>query len=401
MEYAYLGYTGDRQIVKGKVSAADERAAADILSNIGYRVVSLKPVTTALPSLGKLFQRKVKTSEMVTFSRQLALMLESGVGIIQALELLESQTTEKGLKKVLSAVVNDLRGGKSLSTALSQYPQVFSKLYCKMVSVGEQTGALETVIRDLAGYIERQTASVAKIKQAMLYPMVVMVVALGVGAIMILVLMPPLIDMFSKLGGTLPLPTRILMGSMDFISHYGIFVLLGIIAIGVAGFLYDRTPNGRYNRDRLLLKSPLIGRLLQVNELARICRSLSVLFRAGLTLPEVMALTTQATGNRVIARAMSEVDQGMHKGQGLARPMSNNPVFLPLMVEMTRVGEETGNLDASLIIVAENYEIEADRRTQTLLGMIEPVMTIAMGLGIGFLAMATFMPIYGSLSLVG
>ena len=401
MDYTYLGYNSDRQIVKGKVSATDERAAVDMLSNVGYRVVTLKPATALLPGLGKFLQARVKTAEMVTFSRQLALLLESGVGIIQGLELLEAQTADKALKTVLIAVVHDLRGGKSLSMALAQHPQAFSKLYCKLVNVGEQTGSLETVLRNLASYAERQTASMSKIKQAMLYPIVVLFLAIAVGSIMLTMLLPPLIDMFTKLHGTLPLPTRILLGGMNFLENYGLFLLVGIIALGVVAFLYNRTPKGRYNRDRLILKIPLIGRLLHVTELARACRSLSLLFRAGLPLPEVMVLTTQATGNRVIARALSEVEQGMLRGQGLARPMSNNQIFLPLMVEMTRVGEETGNLDDSLIVVAENFEIEADRRTQALISMIEPAMTIMMGLGVGFLALSVFMPIYGALSLVG
>ncbi|UCH51686.1 MAG: type II secretion system F family protein [Chloroflexota bacterium] len=404
MDYSYLGYTGDRQIVKGKVSAADERAAVDILSNIGYHIVSLKPVTTAanmFPSLSGLFKAKVKPAEMVTFSRQMALLLESGVGIIQALELLEAQTTDKALKTVLVQILHDLRGGKPLSTAMSQHPNVFSNLYCRMINVGEQTGALETVLRNLASYTERQTASAAKIKQALTYPAVVMVVGIAVASFMIFFLLPPLVDMFSKLGGTLPLPTRMLLGSMNFLTSYGVYVILGIIASVTVGYMYIRTPNGRYKFDRLILKLPLIGRLLQINELARACRSLSVLFRAGLPLPEVMSLTTKATSNRVVAGALGEVEQGMLRGQGLARPMSQNPVFLPLMVEMTKVGEETGNLDDSLTIVAENYELEAERRTQTLLGLIEPVMTIVMGLGVGFLALSTFLPIYSSLSLVG
>ncbi len=401
MDYAYLGYTVDRQIVKGKVSAADERAAVDMLSNIGYRVVSIKPVTTLFPSLGGFLKAKVKPTEMITFSRQLALLLESGVGIVQALELLEAQTSDKALKTVLIRVLHDIRGGKSLSLAMAQHPQVFSNLYCKMINVGEQTGALETVLRSLAGYIERQTASMAKLKQAMMYPAVVFCLAIAVGVIMILVLLPPITDMFTKLGGELPITTRILIGTMEFLQSYGLFVFVGIIASAIVGFLYFRTPNGHYNLDSLMLKIPLIGRLLRVTELSRVCRSLSVLFKAGLPLPEVMVLTKQATGNRVVARALSEVEQGMLRGQGLARPMSNNQVFLPLMVEMTRVGEETGNLDDSLIVVAENFEIEADRRTQALISMIEPAMTIMMGLGVGFLAMSVFMPIYGALSLVG
>ena len=401
MDYAYLGYTGDRQIVKGRISATDERAAVDMLDKVGYRVVSIKPITSAFPALGKLFQAKVKTTEMVTFSRQLALLLESGVGVIQALELLEAQSTDKSLKKVLFQVLHDLRGGKSLSIALAQHPQVFSKLYCKLVNVGEQTGALETVLRSLAGYIERQSASVAKIKQAMMYPAIVFCVAIAVGAIMVTILLPPLIDMFAKLGGTLPLPTRILLATMHFLQGYGVFLFVGIIAVAVVGYMYGRTPNGRYMRDRLMLRIPMMGRLFQVTELARICRSLALLFRAGLPLPEVMALTIQATGNRVIATSLKEVEQGMLRGQGLAKPMSTRPVFLPMMVEMAKVGEETGNLDESLVLVADNFEIEADRRTQTLLGMIEPAMTIALGVGVGFLALSVFGPIYSSLSLVG
>jgi type IV pilus assembly protein PilC len=234
-----------------------------------------------------------------------------------------------------------------------------------------------------------------------MYPAVVFCLAIGVAAVMLLVLLPPLIDMFSKLGGTLPLPTRMLLAGMGFLQSYGVYLLVVIIALGIVGFLYSRTPSGRYFRDRLILRLPLMGRLSLVTELARSCRSLSLLFRAGLPLPEVMTLTIRATGNKVVARAFSEVEQDMLKGQGLAKPMSKRKVFLPLMVAMTKVGEETGNLDDSLIIVAENYEIEADRRTQAMLGMIEPAMTIAMGLGVGFLALSVFMPIYGALGLIG
>jgi type IV pilus assembly protein PilC len=203
------------------------------------------------------------------------------------------------------------------------------------------------------------------------------------------------------LGGTLPLPTRILLGTMDFLKSYGIFLFIGIGALVIVGYMYFRTPNGRYMRDRLMLKIPLMGRLFQVTELARACRSLALLFHAGLPLPEVMNLTIQAANNRVIATALRQVEQGMLRGQGLAKPMSANKIFLPMMVEMAKVGEETGSLDDSLIMVAENYEIDADRRTQTMLGLIEPAMTIAMGIGVGFLALSVFMPIYSSLSLVG
>jgi type IV pilus assembly protein PilC len=207
--------------------------------------------------------------------------------------------------------------------------------------------------------------------------------------------------MFSRLGGQLPITTRLLMALFDVLHKYGVYIFIAVVVLGVFGFVSGRTPTGRYYRDKLILKMPIFGRLGLISELARCCRNLSLLFSAGLPLPEVMNLTSQASGNRVVARALSEVEQDMLKGEGLAGPMRKRPVFLPLMVEMTRVGEETGNLDETLITVAETYEIEADRRTQTLLSMIEPVMTIAMGIGVGFLALSIVMPIYSSLSLVG
>jgi type IV pilus assembly protein PilC len=401
MDYTYFGYTESRQIVKGKISASDERSAVDMLENVGYRVISLKPVIAFAPTLSNLFQARVKQAELTTFSRQLAVLLQSGVGIIHALELLQSQTPDRNLKRILLQIVHDIRGGKSLSEALAQHPRVFSTIYCKMTAVGEQTGALEDVLRSLADYAERQSAAMAKIKQAMTYPAIVFLLAIVVAVVMVTVLLPPLIDLFKKMGGQLPITTRLLIGGMGFIQSYGLYLLVGIVGLAIFGFLYSRTPNGRYNRDKLLIRLPLMGRLLLLTELARCCRSLSLLFKSGLPMPEIMTLTAQASSNLVVIKALRGIEQDMLKGQGLATPMSTRKAFLPLMVEMTRVGEETGNLDQSLIVVAENYEIEADRRTQTLLSMIEPVMTIMIGVGVGFLALSVFMPLYGALKLVG
>lgn len=401
MDYTYVSYTENRQIVRGRISAASEQAAADMLANVGYRVVSLKHVTPFLPDLSKLLQGKIKPAEIITFSQQLALLLESGVGIVQSLELLQNQTSDRQLKKVLIEIVSDLRGGSSLTAALAKHPQVFSNMYCKMVGVGEQTGGLEIVLRNLADYTERQAGAMRKLKTALTYPAIVLCVAIVVVAILITFALPPIVGLFASLGGELPITTRALLATVDLLNNYGLYLLVVLAGLGIAGFIYSRTPAGRYFRDKMLLRLPLLGRLVLLTELARGCRSMSLLFRAGLPLPEVMTLTAQASSNRVVAKALGEVEQDMLKGEGLAEPMRKRRVFMPLMVEMTKVGEETGNLDAVLITVAENYEIEADRRTQTLISMIEPAMTIGMGLVVGFLALSIFMPIYSSLSLVG
>jgi len=401
MDYTYVGYTKDKEIAKGRLSATSEEAAIDILANVGYSVISLKPVTRFLPDFDKLLQAKVKPAEIITFSRQLALLLESGVGIVQSLELLQGQAGDKQLKKVLIEVMADLRGGNSLSIALAKHPQVFSKIYQKMVGVGEQTGALEGVLRSLADYAERESGTITKLKRALTYPLIVFSLALVVVVILVTVALPPIIGMFTSLGGELPITTKALLALIDFITNYGLYLLLTLMGLGAVGYIYSKSPTGHYIRDMLMLKLPVLGRLSLVTELAHCCRNISLLFRSGLPLPEIMTLVAQASSNRVVAKALGEVEQDMLKGEGLAGPMRKRRVFLPLMVEMTKIGEETGNLDGTLITVAENYEIEADNRTQTMLSMIEPVMTIALGLGVGFIALSIFIPMYSSLSLVG
>lgn len=394
MDYTYIAYTEDKRIVKGKVSASTEKVAADILDKIGYRVISLKPLISFLPSLDKYFPSRIKASEMVTFSRQLALLIESGVGIVQSLELLGKHSTSRRLQKVLSGVVTELRRGSSLSAALAKYPQIFSPVYCKMIGVGEQTGGLETVLRSLADYAEREAAAINKLKTALTYPAIVFSIAIVVVVVLIVVAFPPLVGLFTAFGTELPLFTKVLFFIVNSLTHYGLYLFLGIGALAVMVFLYTRSPVGRYHWDKLLLSLPAIGRLSLVTELARCCRSLALLFRAGLPLPEIMALTRKASGNQVIARALGRVEQEVLRGEGLSRPMSKNSLFLPLMVEMTRVGEETGNLDGPLITVAQNYEVEAEDKLRTLLGLIEPVMTVLLGLVVAFIALSIFMPLY-------
>jgi type IV pilus assembly protein PilC len=401
MEYRYLGYNEERQIVKGRVTAAGEEAAMDMLANIGYKVVNLKPVTSFLPDMGQLFKGKVKQAELITFSRQLALLIESGVGIVQSLELLQAQTNNKEFKRVLIEVVTELRSGSSFSVALSKYPHVFSSIYSKMVGVGEQTGGLEGVLRNLADYIERESGAMKKLKTALTYPSIVLGLSVVVGVILVVVVLPPIVNMFSSLGGELPLPTRMLLWTVDVMDQYGLFILISVLGIGIVGFMYSRSESGRYLKDKLMLRLPILGKVTLLAELSRSCRSLSLLFKAGLPLPEVMTLTSDATGNRVIANAFDGVEQDMLRGEGLSKPLRRRKVFLPLMVEMAKVGEETGNLDEVLIVVAQNYEIEADSRVQTILSMIEPAMTVMVGLGVGFLALSIFLPMYSSLSLVG
>jgi len=402
MDYEYIGYTADRRVVKGKIDASGEKDAEDRLAASGYQILSLKtargPLITGMPSL---FQKGAKQEEIVLFSRQLALLLESGVGIVQSLDLLKVQTTNKAFAGMLDTIISDLRAGNPLSVALEKHPKAFNRMFCKMIAVGEQTGQLENVLRNLASYAEQSTAAMRKIRQAMTYPIIVLVLAVAVGFLAVTFVLPPVMDMFKTLGGKLPLMTQILIAVVSFMGDYGVYVMLAVLVICLLIYMYTRTPNGALQKDRFLLSMPVLGRLNLINTLARICRSITILFRSGLPLPEILKLTAESSGNRVISSALMDVEQDIVKGEGLASAMGRHPEFLPLMVEMTRVGEETGNLDSTLTIVAESFEIEAADKLQTVLGMIEPAMTIIIGLAVGFLALSIFVPIYSSLSLIG
>jgi type IV pilus assembly protein PilC len=210
-----------------------------------------------------------------------------------------------------------------------------------------------------------------------------------------------MVNLISGLGGEMPLPTKMLLAIVAYSNKYGLYTLVGFLGVGLVAYLARRTTRGHYYWDSLMLKVPMLGRVFLLSELSRDCRNIALLFKAGLPLPEIMTLTAQASGNMVVARAIGEVEGDMLKGEGLSGPMRKRGVFLPMMVEMTKVGEETGALDTTLVTVAETFEVEVDRRVQTLLSMLEPAMTIALGIGVAFVALSLFMPLYGSLSRIG
>lgn len=395
MDYQYVAYTEDRTLVKGRLSATNEEAAINLLSYGGYQTVSLKEITPFL-NREKLVARfsRVKPGEIIMFSRQLALLLESGTDIVSSLELLQSQVTNHTLQRVIGAVANDIRGGSSLSTALSKHPRAFPELYHRTVAAGEQSGNLEIVLRQIADYMERGATTEKRIKSALTYPIIIAVVAVIVMSVLVVFVLPAFTSLYSKLGAELPLLTRMLIGISDWLISYGLFVLLALIAAVIVGSLYIRTPAGKYQFDKLLLRAPIIGRITQLSELSRCCRTMSLLFRVGLPLPDVLTQAIHGTKNKVVRQSLAEVQQELIRGEGLSKPMAKRKLFLPLMVQMAGVGEETGNLDNTLATVAQTYEVEADDRTSSAVELIQPAITIAIGLAVAFLAVALVSSMY-------
>jgi len=395
MDYQYVAYTEDRTLVRGRLSATNEEAAINLLSYGGYQTISLKEVTPFFnrEKLAARFTR-VKSREVIMFARQLALLLESGTDIVTSLELLQSQVTNKPLQRVIGAVAADIRGGSSLSNALSKHPRAFPELFHRTVAAGEQSGNLEIVLRQIADYMERGANTEKRIKSALTYPIIIAVVAVLVISVLVIYVLPAFTSLYSSLGAELPLMTRLLIGISDFLIDYGLFILLGLVAVVVVAVLYIRTPAGKYQFDKLLLRAPVIGRIAQLSELSRCCRTMSLLFRVGLPLPDILTQAIHGTKNKVVREALTEVQQELIRGEGLSKPMSKRKLFLPLMVQMAGVGEETGNLDNTLATVAQTYEVEADDRTSSAVGLIQPAITIAIGLAVAFLAVALVSSMY-------
>jgi type IV pilus assembly protein PilC len=400
MNFAYTAYTEDKRLVSGKVSAISEEAAAELLGYGGYKVVSLKASLSF--NAEKLLSRfsGVKPAEIVMFSRQFALLLESGTDIVTALDLLQGQIANKTLQKMVGEVASDIRGGSSLSKALAKHPRAFSLMYTQAVAAGEQGGNLEVVLRQMADYIERVLTTEKRIKNALTYPVVVVIVAIVVIAIMVTKVFPSFIYLYTQLGASLPPLMKGMMAFTDWTNHYGLFVLIFLIALIAAIYLYRRTPGGRYRWDSMMLSMPIFGRIIQLSELSRCCRTMSLLIRVGLPLPEVLAATNRGITNKVITESMERVQQKLIRGEGLSRPMSQERLIVPLMTQMVGVGEETGNLENTLATVAESLETESSDRTNAAVSMIQPVVTIILGLVVAIIVLTMFTGLYSVYSQV-
>lgn len=337
---------------------------------------------------------RTKPNEIILFYRQLALLLESGIDIITSLELLRGQMSNRSLARVLREVIDEVRGGNQLSAAMDEHPEVFSPICRRSLRVGEQTGGLEIILREVADYMEKELVAAKGVKGALMYPIIATVATIVVVGVLVGFVLPAFGDLYSSLGAELPLLTRILLGASSMLQSYGLFLLLGVLILAGVAAIYFKTPDGRLKWAKLALSLPLVGRVSHLKELARCCRSISLLFHAGLPLTEIMPLVIDGVSNRIMVQALSDVQQDMLKGEGLSAPMAKNNLFLPMMVQMVKVGEETGSLDTTLMAVAQGYETEAQDKTDSIIRLIQPTMTLFIGLVIGVIALSMVSAMY-------
>ncbi len=399
MTYKYKAYTADKKIIEGKIDVGSESLAEGALYRAGFQnILSLEEINPGM-SLERLIPSffGVKIQDIVDFSNQLATLVQSGISILTSLKLLESQISRKAMKIILNGVAEEIQGGGSLSQAFGRYPQAFSSTYCQVIRASEQAGTLEMGLRQAASYLEKRAQANRKIKRAMAYPVFVMLMAIAVSILLMTVAMPPMINLFNSLGAELPWTTRLLVTVTGFLLDNGLYVLVGLVAVIFVVIGLMKLPSVKLARDRLLLKIPLIGVINVERSMELFCQTAAVLLKAGLRLPQVIDIVIQASQNQVIRQAFKNVGDRLVQGEGLSRPMAENKLFPPLLVEMATVGEKTGDMDGTLATLADFYERKVDRRIDILISMIEPVLTVIIGGVVIFIALSMITPMYSIL----
>lgn len=385
--------------VAGTLDADNERLALGRLREMGYLPLEIREERIAkggiLDTFVGIFTRKrIRGKDIVTFTRQLSTLLDSGLPLLRSLNVLGEQTENPNLKVQIKDIASSVQGGSTFSDALAKHPRTFSKLYINMIKAGEAGGVLEVVLARLAEFSEKEQAVRAKVRGAMIYPALVTLVGLGVVLFLTIAIIPTFVGMFTEVGLILPLPTRIMMGISDFLRGLWWLVLLAILALITIYRMWVRKERGRYQADRIKLRLPILGELIRKSGLSRFARTLGTLITSGVPILQALLIVRDTAGNEVISRAMVAVHNSIREGESIAGPLGKNPVFPPMVVHMIAVGEETGALDSMLIKVSDVYDREVDTTVAALTSVLEPVLILGMGVVVGFIVVSMYLPIF-------
>jgi type IV pilus assembly protein PilC len=392
-KFRYQATTEAGSRAHGVATATSLKTAMAGLVEQGFTVSQLKPKRNVLKF--EITKEKLPQGELMHFSRQLSAFVRAGIPLIEALEVIDEEAEDKTLRMVLQGVRESLITGETFSEALRPYETLFPKFYVDMVRAAELTGSLDDVLRELAGYIKRDLEARNKIKSALVYPLVVLVMAIGTVIVLSTFVLPRFKVFFEGFHATLPLPTRMLISMTNFISHdwlYIIGVLFLLIAIPMA---LVRTTGGRRAKDKLVLRLPVLGQVILFAIVERFCRLLATMMQAGVPLPEAMGVLGDATKNVIFKDGVDEVHGAMMRGEGLARPMADTKLFPGAVIQMIKVGENTGTLSEQLEVSSDYYGQELEYKIQRLTSLFEPAVIIFMGLAVGFVAVALVSAMYG------
>ena len=384
---------------QGEVEAPDRNAAVAILRGKGVLTTAIKEKPAAAAKERKI-GGKVKDREMAIFTRQFSTMIDAGLPLVQCLNILAEQSESKNLRDVTTRIARDVEAGSSLADAFGKHPRTFDDLFTNMIEVGESGGILDVVLQRLSVYIEKAAALRRKVKAAMIYPLTIVSVALIVVIFMLTFVIPTFASMFKNLGADLPLPTKIVLWLSNFVQSY-ILLILAALAAGIYALRrYYRTEAGQMVIDALLLKLPVFGVLIRKVAVARFTRTLGTLISSGVPILEGLRITARTAGNKVVEKAVLTTRAVVTAGGTITEPLKTSTVFPPMVIQMINVGEQTGALDAMLGKIADFYDDEVDTAVGALTALLEPLMIVFLGVVIGGLVVAMYLPIFRLVTLV-
>ncbi len=388
--FVWEGKLANGSIKKGEIEATDKAAAALILKR--QRIVPTK--LKAKPKNISLFEQKIKTREIVIFTRQFSTMINAGLPLVQCLDILSSQQPNPSFKKVTSQIKGDVEGGSTFADALSKHPKVFDSLYVNLVAAGEVGGVLDTVLNRLAVYMEKNEALKNKVKGAMTYPIIVLCVAFGVVAVLMIFVIPTFSDMFKQFGSSLPAPTQFIVNLSAFFRNFW-WAMIGFIIAFIVGFKWVRTQEkGRFYTDKMMLRLPVFGSLIRKVAVAKFTRTLGTMISSGVPIMDGLEITSKTAGNMIIENAIRTVRTAISEGRTMSDPLEQTGLFPGMVVQMIAVGEATGAMDQMLGKIADFYDEEVDTAVEALTSALEPMLMVFLGGIIGFVVVAMYLPIF-------
>jgi len=398
--FVWKGRTRAGQVQEGQLLADSRDAAVAVLRRQQIQVVNIREKGREIKLLPRLPQR-IGTKRVAIFTRQFSVMLDAGLPLVQCLEILGDQEENRAFQTIIKQVRTDVESGSSLADAMKKHPKVFDDLFVNMVAAGEAGGILDVILQRLSTYIEKVVKLKSQVQSALIYPVTIVVIAAGVVFIILWKVIPVFAALFAGLGGEMPLLTRIVIESSNFVGRYFPFLII----LGIIGFIalrrYHKTYCGRRVIAGALLKIPVIGMLLRKIAVARFCRTLATLTSSGVPILDGLEITAKTAGNAIIEDAVMAVRKAVEEGKTLSEPLGDTKVFPPMVVQMINVGEQTGALDQMLSKIADFYEEEVDTAVAGLMKLLEPIMITILGVVIGTIVAAMYLPLYSVLSKIG
>lgn len=392
--FSYVTKDLQGQYHRGDVETADQSQASSLLRRKKLIVISLKMKGESGQKPWEKILPKVSFADVVIVTRQLATMIEAGLVLSEALDILEEQQTNKYFKKVLGRISSDIKGGQDFAAAIERHPDVFPGIYGKLIRAGQASGKLDTVLQELATNLEKEREFRSKVRGAMIYPIVVVSMMFAVMMVMVFFVMPKLLSLYKDSGVDLPLPTKIMMATANIMTGFWWAILMAVGAVVIAAKRYISTPEGKLNFDKLILKLPVIGRVTNLVILTNFTRTFSLLVASGLSILESIKIVEDISGNTVYRNSLEIAYKGVERGLTFSSQLMGLPVFPKIIGQMAKTGEETGKLDEIMSRIADYFEAESDNSLKNITTLIEPIILVILGVGVGFLVVSIILPIY-------